>query len=795
MIGQTISHYRITEKLGEGGMGVVYKAVDTTLNRTVALKFLSPQLVDDPLARARLVQEARAAAALHHSGICTIHDIEEEAGHTFICMAYVKGESLLDRIAAGPLDLDAVITIFRQVAAALDAAHTQGVVHRDIKSANVMITPEGRAVIMDFGLAKTSDATRMTQAGTMLGTLAYMSPEQVRGEQVDARSDIWSLGVMLYEMLTGQLPFGNEVHHAVIHAILNNQPRPLATLRPELPYRLEEILAKALAKNPGHRYQRVADLLSDLDRLASHSDREHWVGVRRFMRRRGMKRIGWALPLVVIGFATLLRFYPRDSGIDSLAVLPFADRSPDSAQVYLADGMTDALIGELGRIGALRVVSWTSVRQFKETTKSVPQIARELGVDALVEASVARRGDDIQISAKLIRAVPEEQVWNATFATDVRDVLTLYRNVARTIADQISVELTQQEEARLAEVRDIDPRAYDAFLRGKQLLYSMMSFRHLTQAIAHFDEAIAWEPNYALAWASKAYVHSRICQWWGGSLRTAHCSTARQAALRALDLDDQLAESHVAMARIHLVNDMDFTAARHSIRQAVDLNPHNAWVLREWGQFESRAGAYENAMRAYDSALRLDPRNDDLLLQKGFVYWVSGRFAEGIQHFQHMLEQFPDHRWALQELAWCYGDLGMVAQADSIGRILGGGTPEWTLRDQARQGRWELVLAEIESLRDTTGTIVARQQSYSDHSFLAIAASFAALEETESAYAWLDLTLQEAPHQLVDLLGHFEFDPLRREARFADFMQRAGFSSEIIERSRTLDRWSPRVGR
>ena len=446
MIGKTIGHYRIVAEIGRGGMGVVYEAEDTKLRRTVALKFLSAHLLADPQQKARFIHEAQAAAVLDHPNISTIHEVHEADGQTFIVMAFIEGEDVRTKIGSGLMSLDEALDIAVQVAKGLTKAHSEGIVHRDIKPGNVIITREGQAKVVDFGLAKLATQTQLTQSGMMVGTVRYMSPEQATGKMVDHRADIWSLGVMLYEMLSGNLPFRGEVDQAIMYSVLNEDPRPVTELRPEVPAALEDMVEKALAKDPQKRYATMEEFLVDLetqhDKIVLGIKERQFTGLRK-LRRKKRLTAGIATVLVVAIAAILAQtFYKRSMAIDSVAVLPFANLSGDDEQAYFSDGMTGQLINEIGQIGALRVISRTSVNRFKETDKTLPEIAEELQVDAVIEASVIRDGDQVRISAQLIRANPEGILWSDSYNRDARDVMSILGEVARSIAERIEVTVT-----------------------------------------------------------------------------------------------------------------------------------------------------------------------------------------------------------------------------------------------------------------------------------------------------------------------------------------------------------------
>ncbi|MDX1548008.1 MAG: serine/threonine-protein kinase, partial [Rhodothermales bacterium] len=504
-----VGPYLLDGPLGRGGMGVVYRAYDARLDRPVALKFLPPHLSGDARARQRFVAEARAASALDHPHICTIYDVgQAEDGRTYIAMAYYEGQTLKERLAGGPLPAGEAVAVASQVAEALAAAHARGIVHRDVKPGNIFLTEAGAVKLLDFGLAKTA-GTDLTRPGTTLGTVAYLSPEQARGEAAGASADLWALGVVLYEMLAGKRPFRGEHAQSILRAVLDDVPPPLPTLRPALPEGLPGLVERALAKHPADRYPDAAALLADL--RAVREGAAPAAPPRRAspaMRRR-LPYVGLAVLAAVVSLWALLTLWPPPaadsdaSAFTALAVLPLDDFSEDPDAAYFADGMTEALIANLAQIEALRVISRTSVMPYRDTERPLPEIARALGVDAVIEGSVTRAGSRVRITVQLIDAATDQHLWAQSYERGLGDVLALQDEVARAIAAEVHAQLTPQEQTRLASARPVDPAAYEAYLRGRYQ-WNTRTPDGLARALEFYQASLAHDPTYAPAHAGRA---------------------------------------------------------------------------------------------------------------------------------------------------------------------------------------------------------------------------------------------------------------------------------------------------
>ncbi len=533
MTGQTISHYRVLEKLGEGGMGAVYKAEDEKLGRVVALKFLSGEGAEE---RERFLREARAAAALNHPNICTVYEVDEE--HGFLAMELVEGPSLKQKIAERPLKLEDALGIAVQVCEGLQAAHEKGIVHRDIKPGNILLTPKGQVKITDFGLAAMADRTRITKSGTLLGTPAYMSPEQAKGESSDRRTDIWSLGIVLYEMLAGSPPSAGDNEAAVAHSILYEEPEPITARRSRLPMRLERVIDKALAKETSARYQHVDDLLVDLREFQRKQETavkaKHW-------KRRRLRYAGAASLFVLIavgGWAAWKFGFPgladsRRPEIRSLAVLPLRNLSGDPEQEFFSDATTEALINSLAQIRSVKVISRTSAMRYKNANKALSEIGSELGVDGVLEGSIQRSNQRVRVSVQLIHASTDANLWARSYDRDLSDVLLLQSEVARAVAEEIKAAITPAELTRLRRAQSGNREAQDTYLRGRYH-YLRANERDLVESIRQFERAIQLDSKFAAAWAGLSDAWRQRGVWGAYGFRQV-LPKAREAGQKALD--------------------------------------------------------------------------------------------------------------------------------------------------------------------------------------------------------------------------------------------------------------------
>ena len=583
MIGQTISHYKILSKLGEGGMGVVYQAEDLTLQRTVALKFLPQESVASASDRSRLVHEARAAAVLLHPNICPVYEIGESDGHTFIAMGYLEGRSLKERLAEGPLPLEEALKLAKEIGEGLSAAHGKGIVHRDVKPGNVMVTPEGRAVLMDFGLAKMTGATKLTRTGATVGTVAYMSPEQMQGKEVDWRTDIWSLGVMLYEMVSGRLPFEGEYEPALFYAIANADPKPLTGEK--IPAGLDGILAKALAKRANDRYPTVREFIEDIDVLLR--DRESlpagrvrqvsgltrtWRRWRLWERAAAVAMTCLVAAAIVYGGVTLFR--SETDVIDSIGVLPLKNLTGDPANGEIVDGLVGAISASLGGLDGVQVRSPQTMIQFKESNLPMAQIGRRIKAKALIEGSYMTSANKVHLTIHVYEAAEDKQLYTHTFSANMRDLLALPDEIARGIAGALSLTIRPGSQALLVVQRPVDPAAIEAYLKG--LSYrGQMTAASSAKVIEFLNRAVAIDSTFARGYAALAFAYSSYA--WVGILPAEEAvPRAKKYIDKALELDPNLPEALGALADYKYSFEGDLAGAEELFKRTFELDPNLA---------------------------------------------------------------------------------------------------------------------------------------------------------------------------------------------------------------------------
>jgi TolB-like protein/tRNA A-37 threonylcarbamoyl transferase component Bud32/Tfp pilus assembly protein PilF len=775
LIGSTVSHYKILEKIGGGGMGVVYKAADTKLKRHVALKFLTTHLTQNPEAKKRFILEAQAASALQHNNICKIHEINEtDEGQIYLSMEYYSGKTLKEKIGESGLTVEEALDIITQIARGLEKAHSKGIVHRDIKPANIMVTDDGVVKIVDFGLAKLAGQTKLTKTGSTLGTVAYMSPEQTQGLEIDHRTDIWALGVILYEMLAGEHPFKGEYDQAVVYSILNEDPDPVSNTHSGIPESIEEVVARALEKDPERRYPGVEELLDDLKSIsAGIVPKEIRLRLRRarLLRRKRAILYSAAAGFIIIMAAAALRFFTGGAEtIDSIAVLPLENLTGETGKEYFVDAATDELIGQLARIGALRVISRQSVMRYKESDKSLPEIARELNVDAVVEGTVYQAGESVRIRLQLIDALPEERnLWTQTYERPMTDILVMYSEMARTMADTMRVKLTLEEETRFASVRQVNPEAYDAYLKGRSSWYRL-TMPNLETALEHFEAALDIDPDYALAYTGVALVWM-VRNQMNFAPRDKAVPIAVAATGKALELDSTLAEAHYSQALIRTWIEWDWEGAERAFRKAIGLNPNFPDARAWYSIFLSYFGRDEEALLQIERAIELDPFNGLFYGLYGTVLIYQRRYDDAMAAANTglALENNIVARGALQ---YAYMAKGMCDEQLVIQRARIGLDHERAaafdrgLEEGGYEGAQRGVAEVLASRYGTTGKWAFSAQT--------VALRYLDAGDYEKAIDWLETAYEDRDPNLPYLGRPTYWDALHSYPRYRDLLRRMG---------------------
>ena len=788
MIGQTLGHYRIIEKLGSGGMGVVYRARDEQLQRDVALKVLPSGTLHDDASRRRFRKEALALAKLSHSNIETIYEFDTQDGMDFLVMEYVSGKTLADTLANSALPEREVVALGIEIAAAMEEAHNRGIVHRDLKPRNIAITERGHAKVLDFGLAKllprstdlTCDTVTDTQAGA--GTLPYMPPEQLQGEPVDERADIYTMGAVLYEMATDFKAFNQQIPSRLIEAILHQAPVPPRTIDSRISPELERIILKCLDKDPARRYQSAKELLVDLRRLVSDSSvRPIPVPLPRpkslWNRAAPAGKYAVAVVVAVAAVLTATNFggwrdrilgRSRPSQIHSLAVLPFDNLSGDPDQQYFADGMTEALITDLGQIQALRVISRTSVMRYKATGKSLADIARELNVDAIVEGSAARSGSLAQVTARLIYARTDATLWSKSYQRELQNVLVLQGDVANAIVHEIDVTLTPQEQARLSETRQVDPAAHEAYLKGNYLRWGTQEQRQRSKEF--FEEAISIDPSYAPPYAGLASYY----QLSSTLVPRVAMPQAKQYAQKALELDPSLSDAHLALGVVHFFGDWDWANADSEFRRALELNPSDSEAHRTYSSFLVAMGRQDQAMAHARHAQELDPLYIATQITAGWVFYFSRQYDRAIEQCRKALELDPNSAGAYD----CIGSSSLAK--GNYDEAIAASEKAFALSQGAASRMAGLGEAYAHAARTSEARKILQQlEERSTKTYvppLLLLRIHLALGEREKALALLDEAFIQHDTYLVSLKSDQAFDPLRMEPRFQAVFHRVGFS-------------------
>ena len=808
--GTTLGPYRIESLLGAGGMGQVFRATDVRLDRPVAVKVVTAGVALEPQLRARFAREARAVAALTHPHICTLYDVGRHDDVDFLVMECLEGETLAARLARGRMPLEETLTHAIEIASALEHAHGHGIVHRDLKPANIMLTASG-AKLLDFGLAKfrlatgdvaqtqvtrevslsgalqppapdqsASDAGHVTNRGTIVGTIRYMAPEQIRGGEVDARSDLFSFGAVLFEMLTGRVAFEGTTVTSVRDAVLEGEVPAVSSLQPETPAAVEAVVRRCLVKDPTERFQTAGEVVREL-KQASESilyPRAHSTPAGDSQGKGQWS--GWKARALLLALAGLVAWgivaglQRRSAGsagqIQSIAVLPLQNLSGDPTQEYFADGMTEQLIADLATIDGLRVTSRTSVMQYKDAPKPVPVIARELQVDAVIEGSISRTGGKIQITTTLIRGVTGAIIWSQRFERDAHDILTLQREVVQTITSKVDITLTPLQQTRMASARPIDPDRDFEVLLGRHHA-AKATEESLRKAVQYFDAAIAKDPANAWAHAGLAEAYTGLAGFYMDPREA--MPKAKHAAETALRLDDALADAHAALGYVHLVWDWDGPAAQKALLRALDLNPSLATARLNYAAYLTTQARHDEAVQEIRRALNLDPRSIRSHAQGTVLLIFTRHFDEAIELARRGLEFEPNSGFTLAFQGVAYSELGRFDEAiDNLQRAVKLDNSLTVLALQAqvfavagRTDEAKAVLAKVEK--------AARSRYFCPYE---IGSVYATLDDSDAAFKFFRKGTDERADCMAWLGVEPWLDRFRVDSRYHDLLRDIGLT-------------------
>ncbi len=819
--GTRLGRYEIRSQLGIGGMGEVYLARDTTLGRLVAIKILPPELAANQKRMQRFNQEAQAASSLNHPNILTIHEVEQNGPTPFIATEFIDGITLRQRMKSGPIKLEEAIDIAYQSASALAAAHEAGVVHRDIKPENIMLRHDGYIKVLDFGLAKLTEHPEATSPeaitqvhtdiGSVIGTARYMSPEQARGFEVDGRTDIFSLGIVLYEMIAGRSPFDGGTNHEVVAAILKEEAAPLAASNPDVPARVQEIVAKTLAKERDERYQNARDLLAALkslkqdleweskqtrsgstasgkvaargnERTASlttarqpdarpTSSAEYLVnGLKR--RKRSVAMI--VVVIAIIGAASLAYFYfgRTRQAIDSIAVLPFANAANDANTEYLTDGITESLINNLSQLPNLKVIARSSVFRYKGREVDPQAVGRELGVRAVLTGRIVQVGDTLSLQVELVDVANQRQLWGEKFNRKVSDIISLQDELARDISENLRLRLTGEEKKQLTKRYTENPDAYRLYWKGRYL-WNKRRPEDVREAIRNFQQAIDLDPNYALAYTGLAdcYILGNLLQL---SPKGA-MPIAADAARKALSIDNNLAEAHTSLAKVKLSFEWDWAGAESEFKKAIELNPGYATAHQWYGVYLSEMGRHEEALSERSRAMELDPLSLSIRTGLCRAYYWARRYDESLQQLQPTLEKDPQYADTHWSFGLVYEQKKMMPEAISAFEK----AIDLSRTAEFPEGKPEMIAAlghayavsgkrvEAEKLLDQLNKLIAQQRYVSPYSMALV---HAGLGDKDEAFAWLERAYNERDEAFIHLKVDPRLDPLRADARFTNWL-------------------------
>jgi serine/threonine-protein kinase len=783
VIGRTLGHYEVRALIGAGGMGEVYQARDVRLDREVAIKIIPPQLAEDREALRRFEREAKAIASLSHPNVCAIYDFGSEQGITYAVMELLAGESLRTRLARSALNWREAVGVGIVVAEGLAAAHAKGIVHRDLKPENIFLTSSGQAKVLDFGIARVkhavspeaeteaSSVTETTKPGAVIGTIGYMSPEQVRGESVEAASDIFSLGCVLYEMVSGRRAFARATTAETIAAILKEEPPALAAAGREIPQQVERVIRHCLEKQPGERYESTRELASDLAALQSPSKTHRLAPAVSLPRLRFIWWVGAAVAILLLGIAAWWYLMSMsEPAIESLAILPLANASGDAEIEYLSDGITESIINYLSQLPKLRVMARSTVFRYKGKQVDPRQVGQELNVKAVFTGKMLQHGETLSIQADLVNAVDGSQLWGERYDRRLADLLTVQEEMAKQISEKLRLRLSGAEQRRLAKHYTDNIEAHQLYLQGRYYL-NKHDEKGLKQSIELFKQAIDLDPNYALAYVGLADAYYFLSNLYLPPKEAMPRSQA--AAMKALELEESLGEAHAALAVVKVFYDWDWAEGERAFKRALALNPGQASIHNLYGVFLVQMKRFEEAQVEMNRAHDLDPLSPYIHVGMAWPALFSRRYDEAIQQLRGIIALNPEFSNGYLNLAWAYAQKGMYEEAVTAFNKAKSLDNAWFTmaylgNTYAMAGKRDEALKALTELQER-----AAREHVSGYGFALI---YAGLGDADRAFAALQKAYEARDEVMLQLNVDPAIDGLRSDPRFADLLRRMGLA-------------------